>query len=238
MTIQEGIDRLDQSLISLENEIIEVGKRAYARGYVAANDGNISARLDKNQVLITPTGISKGFMRPSDLIIVDMKGKVLVGRRKPSSEVLMHLRIYKERPDVNSVCHVHPPYATGFAVAGIPLNQPALSEVVIALGTIPLIEYGTPGSEEFYKPLLPFLHDYDAFLLANHGALTIGADILNAYYKMETLEHFAQIMFIARQLGDVTPLDADQVKKLVGLREKFGIRPNVGFPSSRKDSEE
>ncbi len=237
MSIEEGVEPLDKSLISLENEIIEVGKRAYARGYVVANDGNISARLDKNQVLITPTGISKGFMRTSDLIIVDMAGKVLVGRRKPSSEVFMHLRIYKERADVNSVCHVHPPYATGFAVAGIPLDQPVLSEVVIALGKIPLVNYGTPGTEEFYKPLLPFLHDYDAFLLANHGALTVGTDVFNAYYKMETLEHFAQIMYIAKQLGSVTPLDADQVQKLVGLREKFGIRANLGFPSSKRDSE-
>jgi L-fuculose-phosphate aldolase len=229
---------LDQSLISLENDIIEVGKRAYARGYIAANDGNISARLDRNQILITPTGISKGFMRASDLIIVDMNGKVLVGRREPSSEVFMHLQIYKERSDVNSVCHVHPPYATGFAVAGIPLDQPVLSEVVITLGKIPLIQYETPGTEDFYKPLLPFLHEYDAFLLANHGALTVGTDIFSAYFKMETLEHCAQIMFIARQLGSVTPLLPDQVQKLVALRANFGIRSNIGFPSSKRDSEE
>jgi L-fuculose-phosphate aldolase len=227
---------VDININSFKEEIIEVGKRIYTRGYVASNDGNISARLNDNEVLITPTGISKGFMKPEDLIIIDMNGKVIDGKKKPSSEIYMHLQIYKERPDVKSVCHAHPPYSTGFAVAGIPLDKYVLPEVIIVLGTIPLVEYGTTGTDEFYKPLLPILKDYDAFLLANHGALTIGKDIFNAYYKMETLEHFAHIAFIAHQLGNVNTLNNDQVQKLFSLRDKFGIRKNIGaIPEKEKN---
>jgi L-fuculose-phosphate aldolase len=227
---------LKNSLISLKKEIIEIGKRVYARGYVASNDGNISARINKKHILITPTGISKGFMKMNDLIVVDMNGKIVNGKKKPSSEVFMHLQIYNERPDVNSVCHVHPPYATGFSVAGIPLYQDILSEVIISLGNIPLVPYGTPGTEEFYKPLLPLLQQYDAFLLANHGALTVGTDIFNAYFKMETLEHYAHILFIAKQLGNVNTLNAEQVHKLAALREKFGIRTTLGNDFGKRDS--
>jgi L-fuculose-phosphate aldolase len=222
---------LNESIFALKNEIIQAGKRMYDRGYVASNDGNISARIDSEKVLITPTGVSKGFMKPEDLTVVDYNGKVVSGTRKPSSEVFMHLQVYKDRPDVNSVCHSHPPYATGFAVAGIPLDKCVLPEVVIALGSIPLIEYGTPGTEEFYKPVLKFLKDYDAFLLANHGALTVGKDVLNAYHKMETLEHFAKIAFVAQQIGYVNTLNKDQVQKLTDQRAKYGIRTNVGCVS-------
>ncbi|MGA3287151.1 MAG: class II aldolase/adducin family protein [Bacteroidota bacterium] len=225
---------MKQSLVVLKNNIIDAGKRAYARGYVASNDGNISARINKKHILITPTGISKGFMKMSDLIVVDMNGKIVNGKKKPSSEVFMHLQIYHERPDVNSVCHMHPPYATGFAVAGIPLDQDVLSEAVIALGKVPLVEYGTPGSEELYSKLLPHLRDSDAFLLANHGALTVGTDVFDAYNKMETLEHAARIIFIAKQLGNVNTLNAEQVQKLAALREKFGIKTDIAFPPVKK----
>jgi L-fuculose-phosphate aldolase len=225
---------LKLSLVSLKKEILEAGKRAYARGYVASNDGNISARIDKKNILITPTGISKGFMKENDLIVVDMNGKVVSGKKKPSSEIQMHLQIYKERADVDSVCHLHPPYATGFAVAGIPLDQYVLQEVIITLGTIPLVPYGTTGTDELYKALLPLLQNYDAFLLANHGALTVGIDIFTAYNKMETLEHAAQIIFIAKQLGNVNTLNAEQVEKLNAPREKFGIKANIGFPPGKK----
>jgi L-fuculose-phosphate aldolase len=204
----------------MKNNIIESGKRAYARGYIAANDGNISARINKKHVLITPTGVNKGFMKASDLVVVDMNGKIVNGKRKPSSEIQMHLQIYKERKDVNSVCHLHPPYATGFAVAGISLDQDVLSEAIIVLGKVPLVEYGTPGSEELYGKLLFHLRDSDAFLLANHGALTVGSDVFDAYNKMETLEHTAHIIFIAKQLGNINTLNAEQVKELEALRKK------------------
>ncbi len=227
---------MEQNLFAIKNDIVAVGKRMYERGYVASNDGNISARINKDQVLITPTGISKGFMKTEDLIIVDYNGKSISGSKKPSSEVMMHLQVYKDRPDVNSVCHSHPPYATGFAVAGIPLDKCVLPEVIIVLGGIPLIEYGTPGTEEFYKPVLPLLKDYDAFLLANHGALTVGKDVVNAFHKMETLEHFAHIAFVAQQLGNLNTLNKEQVQKLTDLREKFGIRTNVGCVTRDEDT--
>ncbi|TSA30469.1 MAG: class II aldolase/adducin family protein [Ignavibacteriales bacterium] len=227
---------MKQSLFTLKQDIVEVGKRMYARGYVASNDGNISARLDDNRFLVTPTGVSKGFMKPEDLIVVNIEGKVLSGIKKPSSEVFMHLQVYKDRPDVNSVCHAHPPYATGFAVAGIPLDKCVLPEVIITLGSIPLIEYGTPGTEELYRPATKLLKDYDAFLLANHGALTVGTDVINAYHKMETLEHFAQIAFVANQLGYLNTLNKEQVQKLKDQREKFGIRTTVGCVTSEDDS--
>lgn len=227
---------LKQNVSFLRKGIIEVGRRTYARGYVASNDGNMSARIGKNRVMITRKSVSKGFMKAKDLIIVDMNGKVISGNSQPSSEVFMHLQIYKERPDVRSVCHAHPPYATGFAVAGISLDQHVLPEVIIALGTIPLVEYGTPGTADFYKPLLPFLSSFDAFLLANHGALTLGKDVFDAYHKMETLEHFAHIAFVATQLGKVTTLQAEQVQTLIEARPKYGVRQNVGENTSKGKS--
>jgi L-fuculose-phosphate aldolase len=225
-----------KTLQTLRRELVEVGRRTYERGYVASNDGNISARIDENRVVITPTGVSKGFMKPDDMVVVNMDGQVIGGTKKPSSEVFMHLQVYKDRPDVNSVCHAHPPHATGFAVAGIPLDKCVLPEVIVALGNIPIVEYGTPGTEEFYKPVVKLLPDYDAFLLANHGALTIGVDILNAYHKMETLEHFAHIAFVAHQLGNITVLNDVQVEKLKELRSKFGISTSIGCATSDAES--
>lgn len=214
---------MQNSIHALKRDIVEVGRRVYNRGYVASNDGNISVRVDEKRVLITPTGVSKGFMKVEDIILVDYDGNVLSGGKKPSSEVFMHLRMYKERPDVNSVCHAHPIHATGFAVAGIPLDQCVLPEVVVALGSIPLIAYGTPGTAEFFEPVLPYVKNHDAFLLANHGALTIGKDLFNAYHKMETLEHFAHIAYVAMQMGSVHVLNTQQVEKLYELRKRFGI---------------
>jgi len=215
---------LAQNIYSLRRDIVQVGRRIYDKGFVASNDGNISARLDDERVIITPTGVSKGFMKPEDMVIVDMAGKVLNGDRRPSSEVFMHLRVYKDRPDVNSVCHSHPPYATGFAVAGIALDQCVLPEVIIVLGDVPLVEYGTPGTEEFYKPVRKYLKDHDAFLLANHGTLTVGKDVFNAWYKTETLEHFAKIAFIARQLGQVNVLGKKDAQTLFDARTRYGVQ--------------
>ena len=214
---------MQKNLYSLKRDLVEAGKRVYEHGFVASNDGNISARVDDKRVLITPTGVSKGFMKPEDMVLVDMEGTVLSSNGKPSSEVFMHLRIYKDRPDVNSVCHAHPPYATGYAVAGLPMDQCVLPEVIIVLGEIPLVDYGTPGTDEFYTPVLKHLKTHDAFLLANHGALTIGSDVYNAYYKMETLEHAAKIQFVAKQLGAMNVLNPSQVEKLMEIRKRAGI---------------
>lgn len=225
---------MKQNIQSLRKEIIEIGKRIYDRGYVASNDGNISARIDAERILITPTGVSKGFMHPEDLIVVDLSGNLLSGNKKQSSESNMHLQIYADRPEINSVCHAHPPYSTGFAVAGIPLNKMVLPEVIIALGTIPIVEYGTTGTSELYGMIAKYIKYYDAFLLANHGALTIGSTVVNAYHKMETLEHAAMIQFIAGQLGKVNTLNKEQTDHLIELRSKFGIRKDIGMKPSKK----
>jgi len=209
--------------------IVESARRLYEKGYVAANDGNISARIDDKSVLITPTRISKGFMNPEDLAVIDMKGNLLSGEKKPSSESDFHLKIYRDRPDVNSVCHAHPPHATGFAVAGIPLDKMILPEVIIRLGMVPIVEYGLPGHSELYDQIQKKLKDHDAFLLANHGALTVGDSVTDAYDKMETLEHAAMIQFIAHQLGRVNTLNANQVDRLIPLREKFGARKDLSL---------
>ncbi len=220
---------MKQGIGSLRRDIVETARRMYEKGYVAANDGNISARIDERTVLITPTRISKGFMKAEDLSVIDMNGKLLSGERKPSSESDFHLKIYRDRPDVKSVCHAHPPYATGFAVAGIPLDKMVLPEVIIRLGIVPIVEYGTPGHSDLYDQIAKHLKAHDAFLLANHGALTVGSSVMDAYDKMETLEHAAMIQFIAHQLGRVNTLPRDQVDRLIPLREKFGARKDLSL---------
>lgn len=225
---------MKQQIELLKKDIIEVGKRIYNRGYVASNDGNISARIDSRRILITPTGVSKGFMKPEDLIIVALSGKKITGEKKQSSESNMHLKIYKDRSDVMSVCHAHPPYSTAFAVAGIALDKMVLPEVIISLGTIPIVEYGTTGTDELYGMISKYIQDFDAFLLENHGALTVGSSVLNAYHKMETLEHAAMIQFIAKQLGRVNTLNKKQSDQLIELRTKFGIRKEIGLRKTKK----
>lgn len=223
-----------KSVEKLKSEIIEVGRRIWLRGYVAANDGNISARIDSKRILITPTGVSKGFLKPADLVVVDMEGQPVAGKTKPSSEVQMHLAIYRERPDVQGICHAHPPTATGFAVAGIPLDACVLPEVIITLGSIPVIPYGTPGTAGIYAPLLERIREHDAFLLANHGAVTAGGDVLSAYHKMETLEHFACITLVARQLGRVNVLSETEAEELYALREHFGVTVSARGKARKK----
>lgn len=213
-----------QSLYAMRKEIIGICKRTYDRGYVAANDGNVSARISDDRVLATPTGMSKGFLTEDQLVLCDMDGQVVSGDLRPSSELKMHLMVYQERPDVNGVVHAHPPIATGFTIAGIPLVQCVLPEVVITLGSIPTAEYGTPSTDEIPNSILGYIQEYDAFLLANHGALTIGPDVLSAYHKMETMEHFAHITFVARQLGGVRTISEENVRKLMEIREKLGVK--------------
>ncbi len=204
-------------------EICEMGRRIYQRSYVAANDGNISARIDTNKVLCTPTGVSKGYMSEDMLAICDLEGKQLSGHMRISSEIRMHLEIYKMRPDIHAVVHAHPPTATGFAVAGIELTQCILPEVIVSLGGVPLASYGTPGGPDIVEPMKPLLERYDAVLMANHGVVTLGENILDAHFKMETVEHFAKIALVAQQLGSVKTLNEGQVGDLIDLRQRFGI---------------
>jgi len=219
------------SAYALRREICEVGRRVYQRGYVAANDGNISVRMQDDRILCTPTGVSKGFITEDMLAICDLDGQQVAGTMRISSEIRMHLEIYKLRSDVYSVVHAHPPTATGFAVAGIELTQCVLPEVIVSLGGVPLADYGTPGGPDIVEPMKPLLKDYDAILMANHGAVTLGKDVMDAHFKMETVEHFAKIALVAHQLGQVKTLSEGHVNELIDLRERFGI---VGRPSCER----
>ncbi len=198
----------------LRADICEIGRRMWQRGYVAANDGNISVRLDEQRLLVTPTGVSKGFMTPEMIIKVDLNGNVLSGVGRASSELKMHLTAYHLRPDINSVVHAHPPAATSYAVAGIPIDRPIVAEVVVNLGYVPIAAYGTPGSDELPATIAEHLINHDGLLLANHGALTVGSDLFTTYYKMETMELVAQIGLYARLLGGAREISADNVEKL------------------------
>jgi len=216
---------------SFRRHIVRIGKMLHERGYIAACDGNISIRLDDERVLVTPTAMSKGAMQCADLVIVDMAGRKLKGRREVTSEIGMHLLIYRRRPDVRAVVHAHPKTATGFAAAGIPLDKPLVCEVVIGLGQIPLAPYGTPGTPELSQTLEPFVPAYDAILMANHGVVTYGIDLQSAYMKMETVEHFAQITLITRILGQQQELECSDLDKLVAVRSKYlGVNSAAPMP--------
>jgi L-fuculose-phosphate aldolase len=218
-------------------QIVRYGRALHERAFVAATDGNLSVRLDKNRILATPTCMSKGEMRPADLVIVDREGHLLAGRRRVSSEIAMHLLIYRLRPEVNGIVHAHPPTATGFAAAGVALNQPLVCEVVIGLGSIPLAKYGTPGTPELTDALAPLVPNYDALLMSNHGVVTYGTDLSQAFMKMETVEHFARIALVTHQLGRQQPLAGEDLEKLVGVREKYlgGTQPLVPEPAGSKN---
>ena len=207
----------------LRADIVEAGRRLYGRGFVASNDGNISARIDDQRLITTPKSVSKGFMTPDMMVIVDYSGNKIAGDRDPSSELPMHLEIYRNRPDANAVVHAHPPLATGFAVAGIPLTRAVLAEVITTLGSIPIAAYGTPSTAELPEAVRKYIKAHDGMLLANHGAVTCGVDVMGAYFKMETIEHFAKISLVARLLGREHLISREEVERLQGLRGMYGI---------------
>ncbi len=213
------------SEFEIKKQICEIGKRIYNRNMVAANDGNISVKLNDNEFLCTPTGVSKGFMTPEYICKVDKDGNVIQANKgfKPSSEIKMHMRVYAKRPDVNAVVHAHPTYATSFAIAGIPLTQPIMPEAVIALGCVPIAEYGTPSTNEIPDAVEKYLQYYDAVLLESHGALTYSDSLLAAYHKMESVEFYAELLFKARQLGGAKEFTPEQVEKLYEIRRQFGM---------------
>jgi L-fuculose-phosphate aldolase len=223
----------------LRSDIVEIGRRMYARGYTASNDGNISVRMAPDRLLMTPKSVCKGFMTPDMMCITDLEGRKVQGDRDPSSEALMHLEVYRQRPDVQAVVHAHPPTATGFAVAGIPLDRAVLAEVLTTLGSIPIAEYATPSTQELPDAVRKYIRAHDGMLLANHGALTVGTDLYAAYYKMETIEHFAKISLVARQLGRENLLSRSEVNRLQELRGAYGITapaPICAVPGPEPDS--
>ena len=201
-------------------EIVRVCRRLYERGLIAGQDGNVSARVADDRILVTPAGMSKVDVRAADLVELRLDGEQRRGRRRASSEVAVHLRLYRRRPDVMAVVHAHPPTATAFAVAGEGFTAPVLPEVIFLLGAVPLVPYAMPGTEALADEFEPFIDGHDAFLMANHGAVTVGASLLVAHQRMESLEHAARILLSARLLGRVNPLTHEQAAALVEARER------------------
>ena len=209
----------------IKKQICDIGKRIYNRNMVAANDGNISVKISDNEFLCTPTGVSKGFMTPEYICKVDKNGQVIQANPgfRPSSEIKMHMRVYAKRPDVGSVVHAHPVYATSFAIAGIPLTQPIMPEAVIALGCVPIAPYGTPSTNEIPDAVEPYLEHFDAVLLESHGALTWSENLLAAYLKMESVEFYAQLLYQSKMLGGPKEFDKATVQRLYQIRRQMGL---------------
>ena len=216
---------MELTYMELREQICDICQKMWQLGWVAANDGNVSVKLPDGTFLATPTGMSKSFITPQKLVHIDQDGQILDASAglKPSSEIKMHLRCYKEREDVGAVLHAHPPVATGYAVANKPLDEYSMIETVIALGSIPVTPYGTPSTYEVPDRIAPYLGEHDALLLQNHGALTVGADLITAYYRMETLELFAKISLNAHLLGGAKEISRENIDRLISMREGYQV---------------
>ena len=220
-------------------DLVQVCRLIYEKGWVAMNDGNVSIRLDDDRILCTPTAVSKRLVRIQDVILCDSSGRKIKGQRKCTSEIAMHVAIYEHRPDVRSVVHAHPPIATGFASAGRALDKALLPEVIIQLGAVPLAAYGLPGTAALSEGMKPFLAEYDAILLENHGCTTYGADVWEAFFRMEMVEHLAKITFVAEMLGGARALPREEVEKLFAARERYNVKSRApmqpGMPLVAED---
>lgn len=216
---------MELTYMELREEICDICHKMWQLGWVAANDGNVSAKLPDGTFLATPTGISKSFITPEKLVRIDSTGKVLEALEgyKPSSEIKMHLKCYADRDDVGGVLHAHPPVATGYAVANKALDEYSMIETVIAIGSVPVTPYGTPSTDEVPNAIEPYLQEHDVMLLQNHGALAVGADVLTAYYRMETLELFAKISLNAHLLGGAQELSKENIDRLISMREQYKV---------------
>src|SRR4051794_17061660 len=208
----------------LREEMCEIGRRVYNKGFAAANDGNISYRLGEDRVLCTPTRVSKGFMKPDDLCIVDMDGKQVSGKRKRSSEILLHLAILKARPDARSCVHCHPPHATAFAITHEPIPKCIMPEFEVFLGEVAITPYETPGTQAFADSVIPYVKDTDTIILANHGTITAGSDLMDAYFKTEIIDAYCRILILAKQLGTVNYYSDEKAAELIKIRPGLGIR--------------
>jgi L-fuculose-phosphate aldolase len=218
----------------LKKEMIKIGNMLHQKDFVAANDGNISYKINDNLFLTTPTGVSKGLMKENMLILVDNTGKIINGKFKPSSEIKMHLEVYKKRTDVVAIVHAHPVFATAFAVANIPLALNILPEIIVNLGSVPVAPYATPSTDEVPNSITNLIEESDALLLANHGVLTTGKNLIDAYYKMEQIEHYAKILFYARQIGNINILKETDLDKLKKVKENLGIKSKTFECSENK----
>ena len=211
--------------IELREQICDICNKMWIQGWVAANDGNVTAKLPDGTFLTTPSGISKSFITPEKLLHISADMEILwsSGNYKPSSEIKMHMACYRERSDVGAVVHAHPPTATGFAVAGIHLDRYSLVETVITMGSVPIVPYGTPSTEEIPIAITPYLPNHDVLLLANHGALSVGTDLITAYYRMESLELYAKTCFVARIIGEEKELEKKDIDRLISMREGYKV---------------
>lgn len=209
----------------LKEKIVEVSRRLYQRELIAGAGGNVSVKIpDSSCILVTPSGVCKGYLNPSDIIKVNLDGKIIEGRLKPTSETPMHTEIYKVRQDVNAVVHAHPPFCTGFACARVPLNSPIFPEVIAMIGEVAMVEYATPGTKELAMKVSEAAKKHDALLLENHGTITLGASLEQAYQRTEVLEEFAKILLVSTLLGGPKPLSSEEVRKIRGLdAEKYRL---------------
>lgn len=206
----------------VKQDICEIGRRIYNKGFAAANDGNISVRIDENRVLCTPTLHCKGFLKPDDIATIDMTGKQIAGSKKRSSEALLHLEIYKARDNIKSVVHCHPPHATAFAVAREPIPQCVLPEVEVFLGDVPITRYETPGGKEFAETILPFVAKTNVIVLANHGTVSYGEDVEKAYWWTEILDAYCRILMLSRSIGNVSFFPEQKERELLELKKEWG----------------
>ncbi len=213
-----------QSEREFRSQIVEICRLMYEKHFVVASDGNVSVKLSEDKILTTPSGLSKGFLSPDQLVITDINGKKISGYLKPSSEIRMHLQAYRQRPDIKAVIHAHPPLCTAFSIAGITLAQCILPEVVLTLGSIPTTEYATPTTAEGPQVIKEHIKDYDAVILDRHGSLTVGENLMSAFMKLEKIEHAAFVTYHARQLGNINLLSPEQLQKISDARRKLGIK--------------
>jgi L-fuculose-phosphate aldolase len=207
----------------LKEQMCDIGHRIWLKGFCAGNEGNHSYRLSEDRILCTPTGISKGQLKPDDLCVVDLEGKQVSGRRGRTSEILLHLFIYKNRPDIRAVIHSHPPHATAFAISGMELPTCVHPEAEVFLGRVPTAKYVTPGDTRLGETLAPFVKEANTILLSNHGTVSFGSDLEDAYYKLEIVDAYARILLLAKQVGYVQTLSTDEMKELLGLKARFGM---------------
>lgn len=222
----------------IKEQMVDICQKMWQLGWVAANDGNISVRLPDGTFLATPTGVSKSMITADTLVHIDHRGQLVSPHAlRPSSEIKMHLKCYADRPDVHGVVHAHPPTATAYAVAGVHMDRYTIVETIIAIGAIPITPYGTPSTEEVPNAIEPYLQEHDVLLLQNHGALTMGSDLLTAYYRMETLELYAKISLNAHLLGGERELPRTDIERLIGMRKDYQVTgKHPGFKRYRKDS--